>query len=317
MTPEVEALNPPALAVKTQPRLTDLWAVILVVLTGVSYGSQAIIGKWVYANGGNAITLLTIRSVIALIIVWLMIAFLRPSLRLPLRKVAELSLLGVVFVSSSVTYYVSLMYIPVGTAILIAYIFPALVVVGAVIFYREKFTRRKAIALLLAVGGCILTVDPVKTLSGGVDLNVFGVLMAFISAFVTAGYILLSARLGKGVPGVVASAYSLPAMASFYVLWCALGQVGLDMGVVGGGFAFSMNWVGWLCCIIIGLLTSLAWTFYLIGLPKVGPSRASILVTSEPATAVFLGIIILGEAASPVKLIGGAFIFWAVYLLRK
>lgn len=87
--------------------------------------------------------------------------------------------------------------------------------------------------------------------------------------------------------------------------------------MVGGGFAFGMDWVGWLCCFLIGLLTSLAWTFYLIGLPKVGPSRASILVTSEPATAVFLGIIILGEVASPVKLVGGAFIFWAVYLLRK
>jgi drug/metabolite transporter (DMT)-like permease len=317
MTPEIEAMELAAPAPQEKTRLTDFWAVLLVVLTGVSYGSQAIIGKWVYANGGNAITLLTIRSVVAMIVVWLIIAFLRPPLRLPVRKVIELSLLGVVFVSSSVTYYVSLMYIQVGTAILIAYIFPALVVVGAVIFYREKFTRRKAIALLLAIGGCILTVDPVRTLSGGVDLNGFGLMMALISAFVTAGYILLSARLGKGVPGVVASAYSLPAMASFYVIWCALGQVGLDMSVVGGGFAFSMNGVGWLCCIIIGLLTSLAWTFYLIGLPKVGPSRASILVTSEPATAVFLGIIILGEAASPVKLVGGAFIFWAVFLLRK
>src|SRR3954465_9796182 len=103
MTPEVEALTSSAPAATLKPRLTDLWAVILVVLTGVSYGSQAIIGKWVYANGGNAITLLTIRSVIALVMVWLIIAFVRPSLRLPLRKVAELSLLGVVFVSSSVT----------------------------------------------------------------------------------------------------------------------------------------------------------------------------------------------------------------------
>lgn len=315
MASEVEALTPPAANVK--PRLTDVGAVILVVLTGISYGVQAIIGKWVYANGGNAITLLTIRSVFALVVVWLIIAFLRPPLRLPLRKIAELSLMGVVFVSSSVTYYVSLMYIPVGTAILIAYIFPALVVVGAIIFYREKFTRRKAVALLLAIGGCVLTVDPVKTLSGGVDLNGFGVLMAFISAFVTAGYILLSARLGKNVPGIVASAYSLPAMATFYVLWCLLGQIGLDMSVVGGGFTFGMNWPGWLCCLLIGLLTTLAWTFYLIGLPRVGPSRASILVTSEPATAVFLGILVLGEAASPVKLIGGVFIFWAVFLLRR
>lgn len=318
MTPEIEAVDLAAPAPKEKPRLTEFWAVILVVLTGVSYGSQAIIGKWgVYSNGGNAVTLLTIRSVVAMLVVWVIIAFLRPPLRLSIRKVAELSLMGVVFVSSSVTYYVSLMYIQAGTAILIAYIFPALVVIGAVIFYREKFSRRKAIALLLAIGGCILTVDPIKTFTGGVDLNGFGVLMAFISAFVTAGYILLSARLGTGVPGVVASAYSLPAMAAFYVIWCALGQIGLDMSVVGGGFAFSMSWVGWVSSIAIGLLTSLAWTFYLIGLPRIGPSRASILVTSEPATAVFLGIIILGEPASAVKLVGGAFIFWAVYLLRK
>lgn len=287
------------------------------VLTGVSYGSQAILGKWAYANGGNAITVLTIRSVIAMLIIWLIIAFLKPPLALPLRKVAELSLLGVVFVASSVTYYVSLMYVQVGTAILIAYIFPALVVVGAVIFYKEKFTRVKGLALLLALSGCALTVDPLQTLSGNVSLNGFGLLMAFISAFVTAAYILLSSRFGRGVPGLIASAYSLPAMAIFYVLWSALGQLGLDMSVVGSGFAFSMNGLGWFYCILIGFATSLAWTFYLIGLPRVGPSRASILVTSEPATAVFLGILLLGEPASPIKLAGGALIFWAVYLLRK
>lgn len=317
MTPEVEALAPSAPAVKLKPRLTDFWAVILVVLTGVSYGSQAIIGKWAYANGGNAITVLTVRSVIALVLVWLIIAFLKPPLKIPVRKVVELSFLGIVFVFGSVTYYVSLMYVPVGTAILVAYIYPALVVVGAVIFYKEKFTRLKAIALLLALSGCALTVDPVQALSGKVDLNGFGLLMALMSAFLTTAYFLLSSRFGRGVPGLLASAYSLPAIALFYVLWCTLGQVGLDMGVVGGGFAFNMNWLGWLCCILIGVATSLAWTFYMIGLPRVGPSRASILVTSEPATAVFLGILLLGEAASPVKLVGGALILWAVYLLRK
>jgi drug/metabolite transporter (DMT)-like permease len=228
-----------------------------------------------------------------------------------------LSLLGVVFVASSVTYYVSLMYVQVGTAILIAYIFPALVVIGAVIFYKEKFTRVKGIALLLALSGCALTVDPVQALSGSVNLNVFGLFMAFISAFVTAAYILLSSRFGRGVPGLIGAAYSLPAMALIYIAWCILGQLGLDMSFVGNGFAFNMTWVGWLCCILIGFATSLAWTFYLIGLPKVGPSRASILVTSEPATAVILGILLLGEAASPVKLVGGGLIIWAVILLRK
>src|SRR4051794_29964980 len=116
MTPEAEALTSSAPAATLKPRLTDFWAVILVVLTGVSYGSQAIIGKWAYANGGNAITVLTVRSVIAMVIVWLIIAYLKPPLAIAIRKVVELSFLGVIFVSSSVTYYVSLMYVPVGTA---------------------------------------------------------------------------------------------------------------------------------------------------------------------------------------------------------
>ena len=116
MTPEIEAeaLSPSAPATANlKPPLTDFWAVVLVVLTGVSYGSQAIIGKWAYANGGNAITVLTVRSVIAMVLVWLIIAFLKPNLRIPVRKIIELSFLGVIFVSSSVTYYVSLMYVPV------------------------------------------------------------------------------------------------------------------------------------------------------------------------------------------------------------
>lgn len=319
MTPEIEAeaLNTSAPAQTVKRHLTDFWAVILVVLTGVSYGSQAIIGKWAYANGGNAITVLTVRSVVAVIILWSIIAILKPNLRIAVRKVAELSFLGVVFLLGSITYYVSLMYVPVGTAILIAYIYPALVVVGAAIFFKEKFTRVKGIALVLALAGCALTVDPLQALSGNTNLNGFGLLMALTSAFLTTAYFLLSSRINRGVSGLLASAYSLPAIALFYVLLCTLAQIGVDMTVVGGGFAFGMNWVGWLCCILIGVLTSLAWTFYMIGVPKIGASRASILVTSEPATAVFLGILLFGEAASPVKLAGGALIFWAVYLLRK
>jgi drug/metabolite transporter (DMT)-like permease len=55
---------------------------------------------------------------------------------------------------------------------------------------------------------------------------------------------------------------------------------------------------------------------FILGLRLVGPSRAAILSTFEPASTVLLAVIILGELASPLQYLGGALIIVSVLLLE-
>jgi drug/metabolite transporter (DMT)-like permease len=55
---------------------------------------------------------------------------------------------------------------------------------------------------------------------------------------------------------------------------------------------------------------------FILGLPLVGASRAAILSTFEPASTVFLAVIILGETAGPLQWIGGALILASVIVLE-
>jgi drug/metabolite transporter (DMT)-like permease len=55
---------------------------------------------------------------------------------------------------------------------------------------------------------------------------------------------------------------------------------------------------------------------FILGLRLVGPSRAAILSTFEPASTVLLAVIILGELASPLQYLGGALIIASVLVLE-
>ncbi len=285
-----------------------LWGLGLCAAAGFSYGFQALLVKWAYAEGVNVTTVLTMRFVIATIGVWGLVAVVRPALRQPRRKLAGLGLLGLLFVTNALTYYLALDLLAAGTTTLLVYCFPVLVVIWATLFFGERLGFLRLIALALAVLGCLLTVDPVALLTtSGQAFSLLGALFAFASALSNSFYVVLSAPFGRGVPGLVQAAWSVPVTALVYIIWC----------LISGQFQFGQTPLGWACCLGIGILTAFSIGAYLAGIGLIGSSRAAITATTEPATAVILSILLLGEPASPLKLLGGVLIIGAVLILSR
>ncbi|HEX2915538.1 MAG TPA: DMT family transporter [Chloroflexia bacterium] len=280
----------------------------LCALSGISYGFQAPLAKTAYANGVNVTTMLTLRFTIASLGIWALVALTRPALRQPWPKMAGLIFLGVLFVSNSLFYYMALQQMSAGTTTLLVYSFPMLVVLWSVLFFGEKLNRGRVLALALAVAGCILTVDPAVALGPGTSFSWMGALCAFGSALSNSIYIVLSGnKLGKGIPALTVVAWGTPVTALLFIAW----------SIFSGDFMFQMPPLAWLCCLGIGLLTAFSIGAYMAGIQIIGASRAAITSTTEPATAVLLGIILLGETASLVKIAGGALIISAIVLLSR
>jgi drug/metabolite transporter (DMT)-like permease len=75
---------------------------------------------------------------------------------------------------------------------------------------------------------------------------------------------------------------------------------------------------GWLSIAALSILcTVVAIALFFAGLERVGPTSASLLSTFEPAVAVALAALLLGEAVTLSRIAGGALILAAVLMTAR
>ncbi|MDP9380132.1 MAG: DMT family transporter [Chloroflexota bacterium] len=279
------------------------------MLASVGYGAQGILAKFAYAGGADVPTVLAVRFGVASMLVWGLLFALprdrRPALRQSIGTTLGFGALGLLFVTNALFYFLSLALLPASTAAVLVFVFPALVVLWSVLFVGEKLTRLKVGALGLALLGCVLTVDPVAALAIGASVSWLGVLWALGSALSNSWYVVLAGIVGRGKSPLAAALYSLPVTAA-----CFCGYLALS-----GGYPSGITTAGWLSCLGVGLLAGISVYLYLIGVARIGASRTAVVATTEPATAVILGALLLAEPITAVKLAGGACIAAAVVLL--
>lgn len=284
--------------------------VALVALSGAGFGGQSVLAKVAYDGGADVPTVLAVRFGVATLVLWGILAARARSGRfvvsgLERGRLAGFAALGLLFVTSALFAYLALERLPAGTTTLLVFVFPALVVVWSRLLFGERLTALRAAALGLALVGCVLTVDPAGALAAGSGMSGLGVAFALGSAVSNSWYATLAGPITRGVPGATVAAASVPVTAVCFLVGLALlggPPAGIDAG-------------GWLASAAIGLLVAASSTAFLAGVARIGPSRAAITATSEPATAVVLGAVVLGEPVTGFGLLGGTCILVAIVLL--
>lgn len=282
----------------------------LVTLAGVAYGGQSVLAKLAYDGGADVPTVLAVRFGIAAVAIWAILLRQRatrivPTARPEGRARLGFALLGILFVTSALFAYRALETLAAGTTTLIVFVYPALVVLWSRLLFREPLTIRRAAALGLALGGCALTVVPSGGLGVGTAASSVGILYALGSALSNSWYATLAGPIGRGATGMAAAAYSVPVTAACFLAGLAA-QGGPPAGITAGG---------WLATVGIGALATLSTTAFLAGVARIGSSRAAIVSTSELATAILLGALLLGEPVTVPAVAGGVCIAAAIVVL--
>jgi drug/metabolite transporter (DMT)-like permease len=278
-----------------------LIGVFLILISGSSFGTLAIFARLAYEDGVTPITLLFLRFGIASLCM-LFIMWLR-SLPIPRGWVLlGLALMGGIgYVGQALSYFTALTLIPAGLVALLLYLYPAIVTILAVIILKERISKWKMIALLIALGGTVLTIGPT---GGGQFL---GVIFGLAAAFIYSIYILVGSKITKQVTAIQSS--------TVVIVSAAIVSGGL---VAIKGPAFPATASGWASVIAIALIsTILAIVTFFAGLERVGPTNASTLSTVEPAVTVVLAAMVLGETISFFRIIGGMMIILAVIILAR
>lgn len=272
--------------------------VALVVASAAGFGTLAIFGRYAYADGMDALTILFLRfalaAIPALALLWLRRErFPRGSVLLRLILMGALS-----YVAASYAYMAALQYASAGLVALLLYLYPTVVALLAVLLLHEPFTGAKGLALGLALAGTALAVGPLKGQMIGMGLGV-------ASAVIYAVYIIIGTDVMKQVS---------PTQSSAVIFTTAAVGNGVLMLIAGPHFPATATGWGAIAGLVV-ITTLLPVAAFLAGLQRIGPTNAAMLSTLEPVVTVALASLLLGEKLTLVTLLGGALILAAVLLL--
>jgi drug/metabolite transporter (DMT)-like permease len=280
----------------------NIAGVALVIGSACCFGTLGVFGKLAYRLGLTTPQLLSYRFASAALLLWIAAALMRQ--RLPPRgQLVGLAIMGGAgYVGQSGSYFTALHFIPASTNALLLYTFPVVVTLLAAILFGEPLGWLKLSAVSVAFLGTLLVVEAQLHTAAPI-----GILFGLGSAAFYSGYILFGSRLLPGLPPVSATATIMTSAAVVWSTYAAVtGQLAVDWTIPRFGLLASFAVLG----------TTIPVLTFILGLRLVGPSRAAILSTFEPAATVLLAVVILGETANPIQYLGGALILASVVLLE-
>jgi drug/metabolite transporter (DMT)-like permease len=275
----------------------------MVLVSATCFGSLAILAKLAYRAGLGAEQALTFRFVLAAVGMVALTYVLGHNL-LRLQPSRLLLLFGMGFAgycAQSLTYFLALRTLPASLVVLIAYIYPSLVVAAGWLFLRRAVSPRHLVALLASFVGLVLLVG------GGAHFEIsWALVLAVASPVIYTAYILVGERVMDSVPALPASAVIISGAALAFALLAA----------VNNQLAPPPTAEGWAVAIGLAVVpTMLAISLFLAGLPRVGAARAALLSTWEPVVTVGLAVLLLGDRMSLVQAVGAVLVLGAVVVV--
>ena len=277
-----------------------LTGILLIVISAASFGTLAIFGRLLYADGLDTFSMMFLRFGFAAVLMAVILAARREKFPRGRIFLALIGMGAIGYVGQSFSYLSAIKYASAGLVALLLYLYPLFVFILSVIFLQERLTWMKVFAIVLALVGTALIVDP----KGGQPLGIF---FSVAAALIYSGYIIVGTNVMKKVSPFQSSGLIFASAAIVY---------GILMSI--NGPAFPTTGIGWvhIACIVL-VATVIPVATFLAGLERIGPTNSAMLSTLEPVVTVLLAAWLFGEKLAWVVLLGGSLILAAVILLTR
>ncbi|MBM7635379.1 DMT family transporter [Streptococcus saliviloxodontae] len=281
---------------------------IMVLTAGIAWGISGVSGQYLMGHGINVNLLTTLRLLVSGLVLTALAYMNQKEILIALIRQKK-ALLGVLLFSltgllmNQYAYLNAIKETNAGTATVLQYLTPVLILAFICLKNRTKPTMLEVIAILLAIFGTYVMATHGRWDSLAITPN--GLFWGLLSAVTYALYILIPARLIRE--------------------WGSLPVIGL--GMLMGGVIFPVLTQSWQYQVvmstgnilaffgIIGIGTLFAYTFFLKGTTLVGPVKGSLLASVEPVASVFFSVLIMRESFYPIDFLGMICIFLAVLLI--
>lgn len=213
-------------------------------------------------------------------------------------------------------YFASISRIPVGVALLVEYLGPALVLGWICFVQRRPVTRAAAAGVVIAVTGLACVVE----VWAGLSFDVLGLLLALGAACCQACYFILADHGSAGedrVDPLGVIAYGL--LVGALVLTVIARPWRMDASVLGGpvdmGGARVEAWL--LLAWVVLLATVLAYVTGVVSVRKLSPQVAGVVACLEAVVATVLAWVLLREHLSLPQILGGALVLAGAFIAQS
>ena len=313
-------MTTPAPVVLHDTRRTTIGYALLLSAT-VLFALNGTVVKSILLSGISATTLSGTRAIGSFVILFVVVALIRPrALRIRRDEWKILLAYGVIGVSmTQFLYFLAIERMPIGIALIIEFTAPIWVVLW-VRFGRKQAVRGTVwVGLLLAVIGLAL----VAQVWQGFTLDGFGVAAAFGAAFALALFYVLGEHQRRGDHARDALSLTMWGMGGAALFWVVVPPWSLSAWGAYAGLSEPLAGVGpqlplWLLTtwmVVMG--TVIPFALAMKSLAYITAAQASIIGMTEPLIASIIAWIALAEVLTAAQIAGGAIVLVGVYLAER
>lgn len=281
---------------------------MMTLAAGLAWGISGISGQYLMSHGVHVNLLTSLRLLITGIFLLslarskqkehLVAAWKQPKF---LKQVLLFSIFGLVL--NQYAFLRAIHLTNAGTATVLQYMAPILILSIVCILNRQRPTSFEIIAIAMAILGTYMIATHGKL--GSLAITPKGLMWGLGSAITYSIYILLPVKLIHEWGSTIVIGSGMFIGGILFSLVTKAWQYPLQINVMS-----ILAYIG-----IIGIGTIFAYTFFLKGVSIVGAVKGSLLALVEPVSSVFLTVLVLGEIFYPIDLLGMLFIFLAVTLI--
>ncbi|MDW3648286.1 MAG: DMT family transporter [Bacteroidia bacterium] len=289
----------------------QLWGIFMALLGAVMFSTKAVFVKLAYQYEVDAISLLLFRMLFSLPIFLGIAIYLsqkagtyRPKGK-DYWQIFALGILG--YYLASLFDFLGLQYISASLERLVLFIYPTIVVLIGVFFFREKLSWQQIIALILTYIGIMIVFFGNVEIGSKKDLYTGGALILG-SALCYALYLAGSGRLLPKMGTWVFTSYALTVSSSAVIIHYL---------IYNQGFAsLDFPWQVYMYAALMASFSTVIPTFLVSeGIRLIGASNAAIVGSSGPISTIILAYIFLGERLSMVQIMGGVLVLGGVLFI--
>jgi DME family drug/metabolite transporter len=260
------------------------------------WGSLGFFAKILYTEGVSFEVLVAVRASVgwAAMLLFVLLTWGVRSRRVTGRDFLFLVPLGLVGIGAFyLLYFFTVRESTVGTAAILLYSSPAFVALLAWTFLKETLGPLRLLALALTFGGIFLVVGGYEP--GALEVSLPVLATGLLSGLTYGLYSIFGKPLAGHLEPAIILSYAL-GFGSVLLVLAALPTFHTLVGLSSSSYA--------LLVMLAVVHTALAFGLYTVGLKRLDAGQAAIVATVEPVVAGAIGVVLLGEELTALKVIG-------------
>ncbi|WP_263636451.1 EamA family transporter [Streptomyces sp. CoH27] len=287
----------------------------LALASALAFGGSGVAAKPLIEAGLDPLHVVWLRVTGAALVMLPFAVRHRSLLRRRPALLAGFGLLAVAGVQAC--YFAALSRIPVGVALLIEYLAPALVLGWVRFVQRRPVSRAAALGVILAAGGLACVVE----VWSGLSFDALGLLLALGAACCQVGYFVLADHggdageeapdpLGVTAYGLLVGTAVLTVVARPWSMRWSVLTGSADLNGTALPAAALLAW-------IVLVATVVAYVTGVLSVRRLSPQVAGVVACLEAVIATVLAWVLLGEHLSAPQIIGGAVVLVGAFIAQS